>query len=360
MSRTLSIRFAAQEISATVHPDAEQAIAPVLAFVQPHFSVEPLDFAQANGLPLRISSLADWTRPSGEPQRTMVRKGRSDDTHVWGDLWQVGDRTVIEIASSRTVFDLATDGSGLHVYVSDTSRYHLSDFLREAMWELAAVGGGTFIHAASVSNGQAAVALVGDKGAGKTTTALDLVRSGADFYSGDILYTTTDASQVYSFPDYPGVCWGTIRANPELLKAAEELGLEQSPDDGAKVLLPHDIYWTALGVRKAAPPLPLGAILIANVSAAGPARIETAAPRWDLLETLERRGSDPGEGWEPFLGEAGRRYACSGSEPRTGPLRPDVPWYTRLGRGRPSSEEIAALFEKVGPAAVVENHDGRS
>ncbi|KND29040.1 hypothetical protein IQ64_42520 [Streptomyces stelliscabiei] len=356
----MSIRFAAQEISATVHPDAEQAVAPVLGFVQPHFSVDPVDPAQARGLPLRISSLADWTRPSGEPRRTMVRKGRSDATHVWGDLWQVGDRTVIEIVSSRTVFDLATDGSGLHVYVSDTSRYHLSDFLREAMWELGAVGGGTFIHAASVSNGQAAIALVGDKGAGKTTTALDLVRGGADFYSGDILYATTDARQVYSFPDYPGVCWGTIRANPELLKVTEELGLEQSPDDGAKVLLPYDIYWTALGVRKSAPPLPLGAILIANVSAPGPARIEPAEPRWDLLETLERRGSDPGEGWEPFLDEAGRRYARSGSEPRTSPLRPDVAWYTRLGRGRPSPEEITGLLDKTRSAAVPEDHDGRS
>ncbi|CBG71127.1 conserved hypothetical protein [Streptomyces scabiei 87.22] len=360
MSRTLSIRFAAQEISATVHADAEQAIAPVLAFVQPHFSVDPVDPIQTHGLPLRISPLADWTRPSGEPQRTMVRKGRSDASHVWGDLWQVEDRTVIEIKSSRTVFDLAADGSGVHVYVSDTSRYHLSDFLREAMWELAAVGGGTFIHAASVSNGQVAFALVGDKGAGKTTTALDLVRGGADFYSGDILHVTTDAGQVYSYPDYPGVCWGTIRANPELLKAAEELGLEQSPDDGAKVLMPHDIYGTALGVRKSAPPLPLGAIIIANVSAPGAARIESAAPRWDLLETLERPGSDPGEGWEPFLDEAGRRYARSGSELRTSPLRPDVPWYTRLGRGRPSPEEIAGLLDKTSQAAVPESRDGRS
>ncbi|GHE07298.1 hypothetical protein [Streptomyces alanosinicus] len=359
MSRTLSIRFAAQEINVTIHADAEQAVAPVLDFVQPHFSVDPVDPAAAHGLPLRISPLSTWTRPSGEPRRTMVRKGRSADTHLWGDRWQVGDRTVIEIPSSRTVFDLATDGSELHVHVSDTSRYHLSDFLREAMWELAAVAGGTFIHAAAVANGCAAIALVGDKGAGKTTTALDLVHGGADFYSGDILYSNDGAGQVYSFPDYPGVCWGTIRANPELLEAAEELGHVQSPNDGDKVLLPHDIYWTALGVRKAAPPLPLGAIIVAHVSAAGPARIEPVAPRWDLLEALERGRSDAGEGWEPFLDEAGRRYARPAAPPSAAPVRPDVPWYTRLGQGRPSLEEIARFLDKIAPN-IRETPDGRS
>ncbi|MFD7548333.1 hypothetical protein [Streptomyces sp. NPDC059816] len=360
MSRTLSIRFAEQEISATIHLDAEQAVEPVLAFLQPHFSVDPLDPAAGRGLPLRISPLIGWTRPSAEPRQTMVRKGRSADTHVWGDLWQVDNRTVIEIRSSHTVFDLANDGSDLHVYVSDTSRYHLSDFLREAMWELAVVGGGTFIHAASVGNGQAAVALVGDKGAGKTTTALDLVQGGADFYSGDILFTYADSGQMYSYPDYPGVCWGTIRANPALLSATAELGLAPSPDDGAKVLLPHDIYWTALSVQKSAPPLPLGAIVIANVSAPGPARIEPAAPQWDLLETLDRGGSAPGEGWEPFLYEAGRRYAHPGGIPLTSSLRPDVPWYTRLGRGRPSLEDITLFLDTIAPAPVREISDGRS
>ncbi|MBV9025053.1 MAG: hypothetical protein JO362_14980 [Streptomycetaceae bacterium] len=359
MSRMLSIRFAGQEINATVHPNAENSIAPVLAFLQPHFSVGPVDPAAAYGLPLRISPLSAWTRPSGEPQQTMVRKGRSAATHLWGDRWQIDGWTVIEITSSRTVFELADDGSEVHAYISDTSRYHLSDFLREAMWELAAVGGGTFIHAASVSNSRAAVALVGDKGAGKTTTALDLVQSGADFYSGDILFTNADASRVYSYPDYPGVCWGTIRANPELLKAALKLGLTPSPDDGVKVLLPHDIYWTALGVRKSAPPLPLGAIIIADVSAPGPARIEPAAPRWDLLEKLDRRGSDPGEGWEPFLDETGRRYARPGSEPPTNSVHPDLPWYTRLGRGRPPLEEIARFLDKTSPS-VKKKPDGRS
>jgi hypothetical protein len=346
----LAMGYAGQEVTVSVHPAAERQAAPALAFVRPHFSVVPCVSGAGASLSVEILPLSDWRQRTDAGEQTRIRVARTHTRHVWASRWRAGGRTTIAVESSRTVFDLADDGSAARIHVSDTSRYHLSDLLRDVMWELASAGGnGRFIHAAAVSDGRAVVAFTGSKGAGKTTTALDFVHAGAGFYSGDILFLDSDGAAVHSFPDYPGVCWGTLRAFPRLFDAAVGLGLTPSPNDGQKVLLPHDFYRTALGVRKVAPPLPLCAVIAPDIAAPGDARLVPAPPGYEHFAAMSRHTSGPGEGWEPFLAAvAGRAAGSANRRPggaAMGQVWPKVPWYARLGRGRLPVEDIGRVLD---------------
>lgn len=342
--------FAGQRIFASISDEAAADAALVLDFVQPHFSVGRGPRPE-RAIAIEIRPLVEWRRPDTAGSRTLVRKGRTEQKHLWGTRWTGPETTTIEIPTSRTALELAADGRSARVFITATSRYHLSDFFRDIFWELAEAGGaGIFVHAAAVCDGTGVIAFTGDKGAGKTTTALDFAHAGADFYSGDVLFMDSAGSAVFSFPDYPGVCWGTIRAYPRLLEAVVGMGHTPSEVDSDKILLPHDIYQSALGVRKAAPPLPLHAVVLADVSAAGPGRLEPVESRPDLLAPMQRKTSDPEEGWEPFLREVRKsaiRTAGASAEKSSQAAQPAVPWSARRGLTRVPQSEIAAFLAET-------------
>jgi len=358
MSSLTMLRFAGEEVVLDVHDEARRQIAPVLDFVRPHFSPEPIDALHASCLRIEIVPFGLWEEPTGTAEITRVRRARREERHLWGKRWHRAGRKVIAVDSSQTVFDLAEDGTDARVYVSDSSHFHVTDFIRDLFWELALSGGaGHFVHAAAVSGGMGAVAFVGAKGAGKTTTALDFIHAGADFYSGDVLFVDSAGSAAHSFPDYPGICWGTLRVYPKLFEAAVELGRTPAQADSDKILLPHDFYWRALGVPKAAPPLPLQAIVSVNVTRGGAARLRRSDPAYELLEPMHRKTSDPGQGWQPFLVAMKRRrtLAAEVAGLAVERIRPAVPWYERSGRGRLDVAQISDVLAAVDARTVVGN-----
>jgi hypothetical protein len=312
---------------------------PVVRFVQPHFQIAA---AARIGAAILIEFLGRtaWERPAGDGERTLIRR-RTPGKHVWGERWRARGRTVLHVPSSDTAFDLADDGGHARVYVADGSRYHASDLLRDVMWELAAAEG-TFIHAAAVTDSAGVIAVTGPKGAGKTTTAVDLVHSGCAFYTGDVLFVADTTNAAYSFPDYPHVGWGTLRTFPRLLSAVTSLGLRPS-DDAEKVLLPHDLYQTVLGVAQSPPPLPLHTVVVPDLDAQGPARIVPVPPRPELLARMERQTSDPGEGWEPFLAMVGAQAAAKDTRHGWLESERELRWYARLGAGRVPVEQLRAV-----------------
>ncbi|MDG4763009.1 hypothetical protein O7632_02610 [Solwaraspora sp. WMMD406] len=313
-------------------------MAPVLRFLAPHFRIRPA--AAASSAP--ISPLIEfepydaWERPADDGEPTLVREVTDPTRNVWGRRWRRDGRTLIHIPSSTTVLDLADDATHAVVYVSPRSKHHASDFLRDVAWELVA-GDGSFTHAAAVSTDDGVIAIVGNKGAGKTTTAIEFMRSGADFFTGDVLFLAHNDNSCHSFPDYPHVGWGTLRINSELAAAARRHGLEPA-SDSTKVFLPHDIYQTALGVAQGRSPLPLRVVVAPQVAEPGAARIvECRSP--DIVEPMSRETTRAGEGWESFV-----RLLRSGTAPAVSPVFQQAMWFRRPGRGHPPAGQVAAVL----------------
>jgi len=70
--------------------------------------------------------------------------------------------------------------------------------------------GAWVVHAAAVAYREHAVAIAGAKGAGKSTTLLDLVdQPGYDYLSGDKLFLTVTGGRLYGtgWPDFPHLGW---------------------------------------------------------------------------------------------------------------------------------------------------------
>lgn len=330
MTRTATgdARFARSTVTVRVAQDALDAWAPVRRFLEPHVEFVPATGNGESSTVIEVVGRPTWRRPSTSGESTLVRR-RASGGHVHGSRWHSKGRTTIHVAGSDTVLDLSDDGSHARLFMAETSRYHVGDFVRDVLWELAS-GYGTFIHAAAVSTTSGVVAITGPKGAGKTTTAVDLIGAGYHFYTGDALFLMGEVNETYSFPDYPHVGWGTMRSAPALLGAAAQAGCVPGADD-AKVLLPHDVYETALGATQDRPPLPLRAVVLSDLAGSGGVTAsDDAQGAEEAVAPMERQTSDPGEGWEPFLAALPR---TSGG-PRTPDwvTGPDVAWFSRRGR----------------------------
>ncbi len=338
-----AIGYAGHRITADVAADAADVVDRVWRFVRPHFTVEPTEPGATAPVHVAFRSRDRWSAPSAEAEPTLVRKARNPTKHVWGRCWRRAGAEVIEVPQSGTVFELSADGGSATVYVSDRSQYHASDFVRDLMWDLA-LATGRFIHASAVAWGGEAIAFAGEKGAGKTTTAIDFLTAGAAFATGDVLHLRFGSEgECHSFPDFPHVGWGTLRSFPEMAGPLAELGLEEGAD-GDKILLPHDWYETSLGAKQAAAPLLLKAIVLPQVDGPGAPVIEPAEADPDCLASMPRETTDPDQGYEPFLRRA-RERAGGG-----GPAETDLSgfaalrWYRRTGFGRLSPEAMAAVL----------------
>lgn len=136
-----------------------------------------------------------------------------------------------------------------------TAFIHLIELVRYYGLLTEQAHGTVVLHSAAVRRRDSddVVALVGAKGAGKTTTMLSLLATGDYVYfSGDkLLLDRSDGGlRVRGWPDYPHVGIGTLRNHAEL---ARRLGVGLDADDGTplpdqhKVLLEPSRYLAAIG-----------------------------------------------------------------------------------------------------------------
>ncbi|MEV5047151.1 hypothetical protein AB0N20_21550 [Streptomyces griseoincarnatus] len=342
--RELTVEFAGRAFTLRIAAGAEAAMAPVLSFIAPHFPTRPTPAPPAcAALQIDVEPYDAWQPPNGGGERTLVRKTGNPARDVWGSRWRQRRQTLLHIPASSTAFALDDDATHAVVYVSAHSQYHVSDFLRDVAWELAA-GHGWFIHAAAVSTQSGVIALVGPKGAGKTTTAIEFMRAGADFFTGDVLFLARDDNACHSFPDYPHIGWGTLRSHQELAAEAQRLGLKPAADQD-KVFLPHDVYRIMLGAGQGRSPLPLRAVVLPQVATHGAARI-TRSGAAESIEAMPRETTYADQGWEPFV-----RLLRTGTALEQSlvshPGLDRALWFSRLGRGRPAADQMAAVLGQV-------------
>jgi dephospho-CoA kinase len=116
------------------------------------------------------------------------------------------------------------------MYASNSSFIHLIEFFRYYMLLIEAGKGSLLLHASAVENVKSGniIAICGVKGAGKTSTMLNLSRSDQfSYFSGDkvLLDIHQDKLRVRGWPDYPHVGVGSLRQQPEL---CSRIGLDPS------------------------------------------------------------------------------------------------------------------------------------
>ena len=75
------------------------------------------------------------------------------------------------------------------------------------------------IHAACLASGGRGVLIAGPSGAGKTTAALALARTGLDYLSDDLVFLPANAATALAFPDELGLASGVEELFPNLLAA---------------------------------------------------------------------------------------------------------------------------------------------
>ncbi|WP_087024620.1 hypothetical protein [Thaumasiovibrio subtropicus] len=95
------------------------------------------------------------------------------------------------------------------------------------------------LHSTVVSKAGQATLIIGKKGAGKSTLALDLVLNhGFQFVSGDKAFVTKDKGHlvVSGWPDYPHLGVGTFQGQPELANLLE-FDVNQYADSQEKVAI---------------------------------------------------------------------------------------------------------------------------
>ena len=141
------------------------------------------------------------------------------------------------------------------MYVSNNSFIHLIEFFRYYLLLIEASKGTMLLHASALENVESGkvVAICGVKGAGKTSTMLNLSCSKQyQYFSGDKLLVDTYEGKlrVRGWPDYPHVGVGSLRQHPEL---CQRIGIVPSEppmsqaSDRDKYLFTPELFYGALG-----------------------------------------------------------------------------------------------------------------
>jgi hypothetical protein len=162
-----------------------------------------------------------------------VRRGTLPDGR--SVAWDASRRVGYLIDTQRARVDFHGDPDSAFIHLIELVRYH-GLLAEESLGTLV-------LHSAAVlgrDSGEV-TAIVGVKGAGKTTTMFNLVSSGEyHYFSGDkLLLDTVDGRlRARGWPDYPHVGIGTLRQHPRLARA---LGVSFHGEDGNALVDEHKV-----------------------------------------------------------------------------------------------------------------------
>jgi len=263
-------------------PLAQRLRAFLSPYLEPEASAAPPDLGIA--LHPAADFPLDWQARCTEPMTIRdtpargftlrVRLGTLDaDTRLaWDSALQVGYRWAVE----RRELAFYGDASNAFIHLIELVRYY-GLLVEQAR-------GTAILHSAAVRDPRSGgvVAIAGLKGAGKTTTLLDLVQhQGYRYFSGDklLLDVVHGRLRARGWPDVPHIGLGTLRQHPEL---AERLGgdalaaFDRSQADERKVLLSPEAFAAAVG-RSPVGRGWLERIVLPEVAAEGPVCIRRLA-----------------------------------------------------------------------------------
>lgn len=317
MTRTVRLQLVHTSIRLEVADEAAAALDPVLHF----FRHAVVSTNRADGAALGVEQFVIEVRPYHRNLAERLTEGgapvvirRSSAAPFNFDAHRVERDGRRIYANAHTVLDAPAccdAGRGKFVlHVSEGSSFQVIDFLRDLVLRAEEDRGTVILHAAGVVRDGRALAIVGPKGAGKTTTLLALVADEKSaYFTGDKLFCDLVDGRLAAHPwrDWPYVGVGTMRVHDwlaERVRDAVDPDLDsRSPRE--KLLLDPDEFERALGGGFTPAPLPLGVIVVPEVRPDEPCRIapvEDEAERWAVLnQVLERTSDTTFFPWQTYL-----------------------------------------------------------
>lgn len=244
----------------------------------------------------------------------------------------------VDRRTRRVMFYGSPDNAG--------SAIHLHDFVRYLALLVCEAQGYILLHASAVTIAERLILVLGDKGAGKTTTMLDLVAGqGARYYSGDKVVASVEGGRlvIRAWPDIPYIGVGSLRSRPKL---AAQLGMVLADATGAPLPASLKQLVDPFRFRAVIPHADLtcaddlAAIVLPNVNGA-----LNGAPGMRWIPRAERRQEDLAGliewphafltvQWHRLYVEAARRRAVGGGRAVLGALA-ETPWLALHGKGAP-------------------------
>lgn len=221
------MRFASTRINLRVTNEVRGQ--EVLKFFAPHFSFldEPSDAPDATLEFVEASRIDSQAGVSG--QEVWVRKSHSDYFSIPALRYPTSSGELIVCRGTGTCVEYDTKARVIRFGITPTTRdIEVIEVVRDFVLKNEERHGTLVLHATIAARPDATVVVVGQKGAGKSTIALELVTHGGyELVSGDkalIRVCENARLAVHGWPDWPNMGLGTIGKYPRL---GEDLGLTE-------------------------------------------------------------------------------------------------------------------------------------
>lgn len=215
---------------------------------------------------------------------------------------------IFECKDSKTIMIFDFENKNVDIYASEDSDIQIIELIRDTIIKDQENKGTLVLHAAAAVNGSNAVVIVGSKGAGKTTTLLELVMNGGyRMVSGDKLFLKVeeDGVKLTGWPDYPHLGVGTILKHSKLVDMVKRLYCKDVERMliQKKILIQPDVLVRETGIEFSRETHKLDKILfpklIDNVKSKL-AKMDTPSIE-DIIENLEFKGDYPQNKWNRLV-----------------------------------------------------------
>jgi hypothetical protein len=281
----------------TAAPSVEPFAARFLDFVSPAFSIRAQ--TRAPTLKMQLMAFAEFPDALRHCCSTPVVVRGSPNPLFELNL-KVGrdhrGRSVGIDEATRTAFVVDAEERSAEIYVSDRSFVHVIEFFRYTSLLAEGASETVLLHASAVMTDRGLVLIIGQKGAGKSTTLLEMcLRHGATHFSGDKILLSIASGKVCAraWPDYPHFGLGTLSLWPELLQKWD-LSLQNA--DGSprsldeKVLIDPPKFKESIAISSSGYTEEIFAILWPEIKSPNPQFRERSAEEKlaaDLLSNIE-------------------------------------------------------------------------
>ena len=295
-----------------------------LRFLAPQFALDEAPSAADAPDPVATLTFADdrgaLPAEPDDAEAIHVRRSASPFFTIAARRWTDGDVEAVA-AQDGTAFAFDRAARTIVVVVGDGARGGLAlvELIRDLVLKAVENAGAVVLHAAAVDAGGAAVLVVGGKGSGKSTTALELVRHhGLALLSGDKVVVDDAGGElrVRGWPDYPHLGYATLRKHDGLTALAGVDPSAPAPEDHAfsatgKYAVDPFGFRTLLATVADGAPRPVAGLVLPAIGP-GEGTALRAVDRADALATL-RANVDSAFAGVPWNGYTERRPGDHGA-----------------------------------------------
>jgi hypothetical protein len=221
-------------------------VSKLTSFLAPYFR-EHADMAPDLKIVLRDSAEFPAEAAMRCSSPLIIRKSSSPDFNLTSHSGLVRGRLVAWNDEEQIGYVITREESLVELYCRNNAFFHLIELIRYYGLLLLESAGAVILHSASVvGQGGGAIAIVGAKGAGKTSTLIDMaLTDGYQFLSGDKLIVSLSSRglEAQGWPDYPHVGMRSIERHPQLHSEMEQelQHCKQTPNTD-KLLIPPLVF----------------------------------------------------------------------------------------------------------------------